>query len=101
MAFPIGERGHNEWDTFHTRTFIIYTRIYNNYACMYRQIEAKVIPPTTSNVQSLNRVYLLDMAPQHAFKNKRKDLPIGREVGWTAWVFMTRDLEDRTGPVRP
>ena len=52
------------------------------------------------HVQLLIRVYLQDMAPQHAFKNNRKDLPIGGEVGWTAWVFMTRDLEDRTGPAR-
>ena len=39
MAFPMGERGRNERDTFHTSTFIHYTRIYSQAVMQYVQQE--------------------------------------------------------------
>ena len=73
------EIGRNERDTFHTRTFIIYTRIHQQGShAMYKATNRKAIRPNTSNVhaQSLMQFLLKDTAPQHAYKNKRKDLPL-------------------------
>ena len=54
-------------------TFIHYTRIYNNHARMYRQIEAKVISPATSNVQSLIQGLLIGHGATAVIQKQKKD----------------------------
>jgi len=49
-------------------------------------------------LQALIQVYLQDTAPQHAYKNKRKDLPIGREVDRVRGPLCSWALADRIGP---
>ena len=98
MAFPIG-KGRNDQGTFQQSTFII-----NYTQHVYRQQkQGKALRPTiTNNVQSLKQVYFSDSAPQHSFKSPKEKTPSQtRGSGWTTWVFMTRDLGDRTGPARP
>ena len=58
MALSMGERGRNERDTFHKQAHLLFTRMYSQAVMQYTSKEAKAIPPTTSNVQSLRQVYL-------------------------------------------
>jgi len=40
-------------------------------------------------------------APQHSFKSKGMATPKNESGRQGPWTFITRDLEDRTGPARP
>ena len=124
MAFSIG-RGRNERGTFQQSTFINYntyagkamnkskTRMQffyddcGTYACIYTaKHNANERANTVYLLCTVTYTVLLDRRRhQHSFKSPKetqaKTPSQTRRSGWTTWVFMARDLEDRTGPVRP
>ena len=88
--------------------YLLHTYTGNNkHACskvMKARIQAtKALQPTTINdVQALKQFYLSGLgATSFTQINKERPPSKARESDWTSWVFMVRDLGDRTGSARP
>ena len=79
---------------------LLHTYIQARQSC---NVQAKSI--TTDYKQGSCTVTYTDLLTGHGatavIQKQQEDPLIGKGVGWTTWVFMTRDLEDRTGPARP
>ena len=75
------------------------------YACNYTaKHNAKERANTVYLLCTVTYTVLLDRRRHdniHSKTPKEKTPSQTRRSGWTTWVFMTWDLEDRTGPVRP
>ena len=66
-----------------------------------RHEQRKALQPTSVIIHRHLNSSTWQTAPQHSFKSKGMATPKDESGRQGPWTFITRDLEDRTGPARP
>ena len=100
-TFNGGKRTQRTGYISHKHIYLLHTRIYSQQSCTYVQArKSNTTDYDYSMYRHLTTGLLKDTAPQYALKSKER--PPHRQGGRQGlWTFITRDLEDRTGPARP